>query len=97
LFCITLIKKFEEPEIWIIAAKAGNYTYLLTLNENCKQNFSLVGQSRKARGAVTDNKTVAINWDARESRLKTPEIATVGGNEVQLQLYSALNRQQVYG
>jgi four helix bundle protein len=89
------IKKFEELEIWIFAREAENYIYQLTLNEKFKRDFSLVDQIRRASGSVMDNIAEGFGRGSRLEFAKALGIAIGEANEVQSQLYRALDRKYI--
>ncbi len=86
------ITKFEDLEIWQQAREGENLIFRFTKNDLFKKDFSLVDQIKRASGSVMDNISEGFGRGSRLEFAKSLGIAIGEANEVQSQLYRALDR-----
>ncbi len=85
------IKKFEELEIWQLARKLSIRVFAITSNGDFAKDFGLKAQIKNAIGSVMDNIAEGFGRGGNKEFINFLGIATGSCNEVQSQLYRALD------
>ncbi len=90
---MSVIKRFEDLEIWQIARHIAQKVYPLTLQEPICREYSLADQMKGSCGSAMDNSVEGFDRGSRLEFINSLGIARGESGELKSQLYRCLDNQ----
>ena len=89
------IERFEDIEAWQLARELTRKVYYLTQKDRFSRDFGLKGQIQDASGSSMHNITEGFDSETNREFIRFLRYAKRSCNEVQSQLYIALDQQYI--
>lgn len=92
---VSTIQRFEEIEAWIISRDLSNKIWKISCQGSFEKDFGLRRQINSASGSVMDNIAEGFGRGGTKEFVNFLSYARASNNEVQSQLYRALDRKHI--
>lgn len=89
------IERYEDIQGWQKARELTNFVYTVTRQEAFARDFALKDQIRRAAISVMSNIAEGFGRDSNRDFIQFLSIAKASANEVQSQLYIALDQEYI--
>jgi four helix bundle protein len=88
-------RKFEDLDIWQRSRKLSREIFFATTTGTFARDYSLRDQINRASGSVMDNIAEGFGRDGKQEFIQFLSYSKSSVDEVQSQLYRALDRQHI--
>jgi four helix bundle protein len=92
---MTTISRFEDIQGWQRARELTNFVYMITQQEVFTRDYGLNNQIRRAAVSIMSNIAEGFGRDSNRDLIHFLSIAKASANEVQSQLYVALDQNYI--
>lgn len=84
---MSLVKRFEDLDVWVAAKDASVMIYKITENESLRKDFGLKDQIRRASISIISNIAEGFERNGNKEFIQFLSIAKGSAGEVRAQLY----------
>jgi four helix bundle protein len=92
---MSVLKTFEEAEVWQLARVLADRIFKLTLKDSFARDFKLRDQINGSSGSIMDNIAEGFERDGIREFIQFLSIAKGSAGETRSQLYRALDRNHI--
>jgi four helix bundle protein len=78
---MSMVKRFEDLEIWQLAREISKDVYKITYKESIKYDFSLIDQLRRSSGSIMDNIAEGFERDGNKEFIQFLSVAKGSAGE----------------